>query len=169
MIRSDKESWIADMNAVMKETEATYVAHYQGLTVSAMEKLRGEIRNVGGQVKVAKNRLMRLALDKTDYADLAEHFTGATIVVHSGGSVDMAKALVKFSKENEKLKLLGGAVGSEVLSLEGVMHYATLPSLDEIRGKLVGLFQAPASQIVSIAKAPAQQFPNLFKAYADKK
>ncbi len=157
------------MNAVMKETKATYVAHYQGLTVSAMEKLRDAVRNVGGQVKVAKNRLMRLALDKTDYAGLVEHFAGATIVVHSGGPVDMAKALVEFSKENENLKVLGGAVGSEILSFEDVKYYATLPSFNEIRGKLVGLLQAPASQIVSIAKAPAQQFPNLFRAYADKK
>ncbi len=169
MIRSDKESWIADMNTLMKETDAVYVAHYQGLPVSAMEKLRGEIRKIGGQVKVAKNRLMCLALNKTDYAGLADHFSGATIVVHSGGPVDMAKTLVEFSKENEKLEVLGGAVGSELLSLEDVKHYATLPSFDEIRGKLVGLLQAPASQIVSIAKAPAQQFPNILKAYADKK
>ncbi|MBN1783598.1 MAG: 50S ribosomal protein L10 [Alphaproteobacteria bacterium] len=157
MLRSDKQAWIADMHTAMTDADAVYVAHYQGLTVSAMEELRSEIRKVGGQVKVSKNRLMRLALDKTDYAGIGDLFTGATIVVHGEKVVDMARVLVDFVKENESLKILGGASGAEILSMDVVKYYATLPSLDGIRGTLVGLLQAPASKLARV-----------FKAYADK-
>lgn len=166
--RSEKQAWVADMHTEMKETGGVFVANYQGLTVSAMEDLRSEVRKIGGQAKVARNRLMRLALDKTDYAELGDMFKGATLVVYGAESVDMAKALVNFAKENEALEILGGAVGTEMLSLEGVKHYATLPSLDELRGTIVGLLQAPASKLARVVQAPAGQLARVFKAYADK-
>ncbi|MHA1550007.1 MAG: 50S ribosomal protein L10 [Alphaproteobacteria bacterium] len=167
MNRSDKQSWVVNMHEAMQETESVFVAQYQGLTVSAMEELRSEVRKVGGQVKVAKNRLMRLALEKTDYAPLAKDFSKATVIVYNAEPVDLAKVLVSFNKENEKLVVVSGAIGTDILSPEGIKHYATLPSMDEVRGTLVGLLQAPASKIARIVQAPATQLARVFQAYAD--
>ncbi|MBN2675824.1 MAG: 50S ribosomal protein L10 [Alphaproteobacteria bacterium] len=168
MNRSDKKNWVESMHDMMQNTDSIFVAHYQGLTVSAMENLRHQVRQVGGLIKVPKNRLMRLALENTNYAPLGDLFKEATVVLFNAEPVDLARILVNFSKENELLKVAGGAVGTDILSVEGVKYYATLPSMDELRGTLVGLLQAPASKLARVVQAPASQLARVFQAYADK-
>lgn len=157
MLRSDKQTWIAMMNQSVVSSEALYVAKYQGLSVAQLDRLRQTVRQVGGQVKVAKNRLMRLALKETNYLPLASLFKGTTVVVYNGRPLEIAKALVDFSKDIESFEVLGGAMGAEVLSIDTIKQYAALPSMDQLRGMLIGLLQAPASKVARV-----------FKAYADK-
>jgi large subunit ribosomal protein L10 len=144
------------------------VAHYAGLTVSAMTKLRSEMRGAGGQVKVAKNRLVKLALEGTDAKGIADLLKGPTCLAFSADPVAAPKIAVKFAKANEKFVILGGAMGSTVLDAKGVNSLADLPSLDELRGKLIGLLQAPASKIARTLNEPGAQLARVFGAYGNK-
>ena len=144
------------------------VAHYAGLTVGAMTKLRSEMRGAGGQVKVAKNRLVKLALEGTDAEGIAELLKGPTCLAYSADPVAAPKIAVKFAKANEKFVILGGAMGTTALDAKGVNSLADLPSLDELRGTLIGLLQAPASKIVRTLNEPGAQLARVFAAYGNK-
>ncbi len=156
------------LHDVFARTGVVVVAHYAGLTVAAMTKLRSEMRSAGGQVKVAKNRLVKLALEGTDAKGIADLLKGPTCLAFSPDPVAAPKIAVKFAKANEKFVILGGAMGNTVLDAKGVNALADLPSLDELRGKLVGLLQAPASKIARTVNEPAAKLARVLAAYGKK-
>jgi large subunit ribosomal protein L10 len=133
-----------------------------------MTRLRSDMRSAGGQVKVAKNRLVKLALEGTDAKGIADLLKGPTCLAYSADPIAAPKVAVKFAKANEKFVILGGAMGATVLDAKGVNSLADLPSLDELRGKLIGLIQAPASKIARILNEPGAQLARVFAAYGSK-
>ena len=155
MNKEQKKSYISEMTAQFENSEAVLVAHYQGLTVKQLDELRAEMRKHGIQFKVTKNRITKLALEKSKCKNLSNLFTGPTAVALSNDAIISAKILTKFSKENTNLKILGGIMGKDILDVAGVANVASLPTLDEARAKIVGLLKAPAQKIVSILLAPA--------------
>lgn len=168
MDRTEKEEWVASLHRTFNETGVVIVAHYLGLTVAEMGDLRGRLRDSGAHLKVTKNRLTVRALDGTRYADLAGLFKGPTAIAFSKDPVSVAKVVVGYAKTNPKLVLLGGGLAGQTLNAEGVSALATLPSLDELRGKLIGLINAPATRIAGVLQAPAGQLARVLAAYADK-
>ena len=145
------------MAANFENSEAVLVTHYQGLTVKQLDELRKQMRKQGIQFKITKNRITKLALEKTKCKELANLFTGPTAVALSKDVISTAKILTKFSKENNKLKILGGIMGKEILDVAAVANVATLPTLDEARAKIIGILRSPAQKIVSILLAPASK------------
>ena len=155
MNKDQKKSYIAEMTAQFENSEAVVVTHYQGLTVKQLDELRATMRTHGIQFKVTKNRITKLALEKSKCKNLSNLFTGPTAVALSNDAIISAKILTKFSKENVNLKILGGIMGKDILDAAGVANVATLPTLDEARAKIVGILKAPAQKIASILLAPA--------------
>ena len=168
MDRAAKRELVASMHDVFKDTGVVVVGHFAGLTVAQMTDLRRRVKEAGGTVKVAKNRLAKLALQDTDAAGIADLFKGPTCVAYSPDPIAAAKVAVTYSKENEKLVILGGAMGSTVLDSAGVKALADLPSLDELRAKLIGLVQAPMVKIARIVKEPGGQLARVVQAKAAK-
>lgn len=168
MERAEKREVVSALSDVFANTGVVVVAHYAGLSVSQMTKLRSDMREAGGAVKVAKNRLVKLALDGTDAQGISDLMTGPTCLAYSDDPVAAPKVAVKFAKGNDKFVILGGAMGPTVLDAKGVSSLADLPSLDELRGKLVGLLQAPAGKIARTVSAPASQLARVFGAYGSK-
>ena len=168
MERAQKRDVVTALHDVLAKTGVIVVAHYAGLTVGAMTKLRSEMRGAGGQVKVAKNRLVKLALEGTDAEGIAELLKGPTCLAYSADPVAAPKIAVKFAKANEKFVILGGAMGTTALDAKGVNSLADLPSLDELRGTLIGLLQAPASKIARTLNEPGAQLARVFAAYGNK-
>ena len=168
MERAEKHEFVASLNEVLSSTGVVVVAHYSGLSVAQMTSLRAQVRQAGGTVKVAKNRLAKLALRGTELEHITELFEGPTVIVYSDDPVAAPKAAVEFAKKNEKLVLLGGALGSTNLDADGVKALATMPSLDELRAKLVGMIQTPGTRIAQVLTAPAGQLARVFGAYAKK-
>jgi large subunit ribosomal protein L10 len=168
MERSQKADSVASLNAVFNEAGVVVVTRNLGLTVAQSTTLRNKMRDAGASYKVAKNRLARLAMKNTDYAGLEGHLTGPTALAYSVDPVAAAKAVVEFAKTNDKLEILGGSLGSVALDAEGVKALAAMPSLDELRGKIVGLVNAPATKVVQLINAPAAKLARVFGAYAAK-
>lgn len=167
MDRTQKAQAVEELNSTFAEgTESVVIAHYAGLTVDDMNELRGKAREAGAVVRVAKNRLVKLALKGTTYESLTDLFTGPTIIAYAADPVSAAKVAVEFSNDNEKLVILGGAMGEDVLDVAGVKALSKMPGLNELRGTLVGLIQAPAQKLASISQAPAGQLARVFGAYA---
>ncbi|MBT6221095.1 MAG: 50S ribosomal protein L10 [Rhodospirillaceae bacterium] len=165
--RTEKEDLVSQMHQVFEDTSIVVVTHYSGLTVAEMGELRTQMRDAGAQFKVTKNRLTRLALDGTKFSGLNDLFTGPTAIAYSEDPVAAAKAAVNFAKTNEKLVVLGGALGEDILDVNAVKNLATLPSLDEIRGKIVGLLNAPATKIAGVLQAPAGQLARVVSAHSE--
>lgn len=165
MERAEKREMVAALHDVFAKTGVVVVAHYAGLSVAAMTKLRRDMRSAGGQVKVAKNRLVKLALEGTDAKGIADLLRGPTCIAYSADPIAAPKIAVKFAKANEKFVILGGTMGQTVLDAQGVSSLANLPSLDELRGKLIGLMQAPASKIARTLTEPGAQLARVFGAY----
>ena len=157
MSKEKKQVYINEMKSQFDKSEAVIVAHYQGLTVSQLDELRAKMRENGIQFKITKNRITKIAIENTRCRDLRDLFKGPTAVALSKDAITSAKILTKFSKDNEKLKILGGIMGNEVLDVLGVQNVATLPSLDEARAKIVGILRSPAQKIASILLAPASK------------
>ena len=157
MSKEKKQIYINEMKSQFDKSEAVIVAHYQGLTVSQLDELRAKMRENGIQFKITKNRITKIALENTRCRDLRDLFKGPTAVALSKDAITSAKILTKFSKDNEKLKILGGIMGNDVLDVLGVQNVATLPSLDEARAKIVGILRSPAQKIASILLAPASK------------
>ena len=164
--RAAKKQAIEDLNGVFKDTSVAIVAHYSGLTVAQMQKLRTQMKQAGATVKVTKNSLTKIALEGTDVASISGLMKGPTLIAYSSDPVAAPKVAVDFAKGNEKLVILGGAMGTTALNVDGVKALATLPSLDELRAKLVGLIQAPATKVAQLANAPAAKLARVFGAYA---
>ena len=157
MSKDKKQIYIEDMKTQFDNSQAVIVAHYQGLTVNQLDELRAQMREHGIIFKITKNRITKLALEKTRCKDLSELFTGPTAVALSDDAIISAKILTKFSKENENLKILGGIMGGDILDVAGVQNVATLPTLDEARAKIVGILRSPAQKLASILLAPASK------------
>ena len=155
MNKEQKRNYIKNMTAQFENSEAVLVTHYQGLNMKQLDVLRKQMREHGIQFKITKNRITKLALEKTKCKDLANLFTGPTAVALSKDAISSAKILTKFSKENNNLKILGGIMGNEILDVAGVANVATLPTLDEARAKIIDILSSPAQKIVSILLAPA--------------
>ncbi|MEO5338232.1 MAG: 50S ribosomal protein L10 [Magnetospirillum sp. WYHS-4] len=168
MDRTEKQELVAQFRSLFEGSGAVVVAHYSGMTVAQLEILRKRMREAGANFKVSKNRLTRLALEGTDFQGLQDLFKGPTAIAYSKDPVAPAKVAVEFAKTNDKLVILGGGMGKQVLDVEGVKALASLPSLDELRGKLVGLLVAPATKIAGVVQAPAGKLARVVKAYADK-
>jgi len=166
--RAAKSELVAALGEVFKATKVVVVAHYSGLTVAQMQTLRRQMKQAGASVKVAKNRLAKIALDGTDVAAVAPLLKGPTVIAYSGDPVAAPKVAIEFAKTNEKFVILGGAMGTTALNPDSVKALASLPSLDELRGKLVGLIQAPATKIAQVVNAPAAKLARVFQALADK-
>ena len=168
MDRSQKTQAVAELNSTFNEVAVVVVTRNLGMTVKQSTDLRNKAREAGASYKVAKNRLAKIAIDGTDYAVLADLLTGPTALSYSTDPVAAAKVVTDFAKTNDKLEIVGGAMGSMLLDANGVKALASLPSLDELRGKIVGLLQAPAAKLASITQAPAAQLARVFNAYAEK-
>ena len=166
MDRAEKREMVATLNQVFNNTGAIVVAHYSGLTVAQMSTLRRQMREAGATVKVAKNRLAKIALEGTDVAHIGTLLTGPTVLAYSDDPVAAPKVAVDFAKGNEKFVILGGSMGASSLDPDGVKALASLPSLDELRAKIVGLVQAPATKIAQLSTAPAAKLARVFGAYA---
>jgi large subunit ribosomal protein L10 len=166
--RAEKAKVIAALNEVFKDTGAVVVARYTGLTVAAMTAFRARMREAGGTVRVAKNRLAQRALDGTDVSHLKDLLKGPTVMAFSHDPIAAPKVAVDFAKVNDKLVILGGAMGKTNLDANGVKALAALPSLDQLRAKLVGLLATPATRVAQVVAAPAAQLARVFNAYADK-
>ena len=157
MDKAKKQNYISEMTTQFDKSEAVIVTHYKGLTVSQLDELRAKMREHGIIFKVTKNRITKLALEKTRCKELSDLFTGPTAVALSQDAITSAKILTNFSKENSNLKILGGIMGNDILDVAGVKNVATLPSLDEARAKIVGILRSPAQKIASILLAPASK------------
>jgi large subunit ribosomal protein L10 len=166
--RAAKSELVGVLGEVFKTTKVVVVAHYSGLTVAQMQNLRRQMKQAGASVRVAKNRLAKIALEGSDVASIAPLLKGPTLIAFSGDPVAAPKVAVDFAKANDKLVILGGAMGKTALNPDGVKALATLPSLDELRAKLVGLIQAPATKIAQLTTAPAAKLARVFGAYANK-
>ena len=161
MNRSEKKDFVENLKNEFNNSSSVIVAHYSGLTVNQVEDLRKEMRNNGAKFKVTKNRLTKLALEQTQFRDIADLFTGPTAIAYSDDPVAPAKVAVSFEKKLEKFKIIGGAYNGEKIDLEKINFLASLPSMDELRGKIVGLISGPAQKIASIVKEPAGQMARL--------
>jgi large subunit ribosomal protein L10 len=159
--RSEKKDFVQKLKEEIDMSSSVIVTHYSGLTVNESEQLRLEMRNNGAKFKVTKNRLTKLALEQTHFKNLADLFTGPTAIAYSDDPVAPAKVAVSFEKKLEKFKIIGGGYDGEKIDLEKINFLATLPSVDELRGKIVGLISAPAQKIASIVKEPAGQMVRL--------
>ena len=166
MDRAAKQESITTLKGVFKTSNVVVVAHYAGLTVAQMQALRSQARQAGASVKVAKNRLAKIALEGTDVASIGALLKGPTVIAYSGDPIAAPKVTSDFAKANEKFVILGGAMGKTALNPDGVKALATMPSLDELRAKLVGLVQAPATKVAQVVNAPAAKLARVFGAYA---
>ena len=168
MDRAAKSELVTTLGEVFKAANVVVVAHYSGLTVVQMQHLRRQMKQAGASVKVAKNRLARIALEGSDVASIAPLLKGPALIAFSGDPVAAPKVAVDFAKTHERFVILGGAMGKTSLDPNGVKALAALPSLDELRARLVGLIQAPATKIAQVVTAPAAKVARVVQAYASK-
>ncbi len=166
MDRSQKAESVASLNAVFNEVGVVVITRNHVMTVAQSTALRGKIREAGASYKVAKNRLAKLAIKDTAYEGLGDMLTGPTAIAASLDPVAAAKAVVDFAKTTDKIEIVGGSMGTQVLNAEGVKALASMPSLDELRAKLIGLVQAPATKVAQLTTAPAAKLARVFGAYA---
>ena len=154
MDKDKKKIYINEMKNFFSKTSSVLVTHYQGLTVKQIDELRSEMRKHGVMFKITKNRITKLALEGSKYKKLESLFSGPTAVAFSEDAITSAKILTKFAKKNSNLKIIGGIMEEEPLSVEEVEKIATLPTLDEARAKIIGILTTPAQKIISILLAP---------------
>jgi large subunit ribosomal protein L10 len=166
--RSEKTEAIAELNQIFKDASLMVVTRQSGLTVQEVTDLRRKIRAAGASYKVAKNRLTLRALEGTPFKALGSLFKGPTAIAYSKDPVAAAKVVSAFAKNNEKLTIVGGALGENTLDVAGVQALAALPSLDALRAKIIGLLQAPATKVAGVLQAPAGQVARVFSAYGAK-
>lgn len=169
MDRAQKAEVVENLTGVFAESGSVVVAHYTGMTVAELTKFRSELRAAGATFKIAKNRLAKRALQEgRGPAKLADLFTGPTGIAYAKDPVAAPKISAKYAKENDKLVILGGALGEVFMSADAVKALADLPSIDVLRAKLIGLIQAPATKIAGVVAAPAGQLARVVGAYAKK-
>jgi len=163
--RARKAELVAELQKTFESSNLVVVAQQTGLTVAEMSDLRKQMRDAGASFKVTKNRLAKIALKGTQFEGLADSFTGPTAIAVSQDPVAAAKVAVEFADKNEKLQIVCGALDAEALDADRIKALARLPSLDELRGKIVGLLQAPATKVAGVLQAPGGQLARVFAAY----
>ncbi len=168
MDRKEKAELVSSLNASVQTQGVVVVTRNLGMTVAQSTVLRQKMREAGATYKVTKNRLAKIAIEGTDYAGIADLLTGPVGLATSSDPVTAAKIAVEFAKTNDKLEIVGGGMGTQVLDAEGIKALAALPSLDELRAKIIGLVQAPATKLATVIQAPAAQLARVFNAYAEK-
>ncbi len=168
MDRAEKKELVAHLNDVFQKASVVVVAHYSGLTVAQLQRLRKQMGDAGAKVQVSKNRLAKIALEGTNVASISALMQGPTLIAYSDDPVAAPKTAVAFAKDFDKFVILGGAMGSTALDVSGVRALATMPSLDEMRARLVGLIQAPATKLARLTTAPAGKLARVFNAYAER-
>lgn len=168
MDRAEKREFVSQLNEVFNNAGSVIVAHYAGLTVAQMNDLRSKMRAAGGTVKVAKNRLAKIALQGTESEGMTALFQGQTLIAFSDDPVTAPKVAADFAKTNDNLVILGGMMGPTTLDADGVKALAAMPSLDELRARLAGMISTPATRIARIVNALAGQLARVFGAYARK-
>lgn len=168
MDRSQKANSVAQLSDVFNEAGVVVITRNLGMSVAQSTELRSKMRDAGASYKVAKNRLAKLALKDTDYAGLEEYLNGPTAIAYSTDPVAAARAAVDFAKTTDKIEIVGGSMGAQKLDEAGVRALASMPSLDELRAKLVGLVNAPATKVAQVVNAPAAKLARVFGAYAAK-
>ena len=168
MKRSDKNDFVQKLKDELKGSSSVIVAHYDGLSVSETDSLRKEMRNSGAKFKVTKNRLTKIALADTPYESISDLFAGPTAIAYSSDPVAPAKVSVIFEKKLENFKIIGGSYDGKKIDIDKINFLASLPSLDQIRGILLGLLNAPAQKIAAVVQAPAGQLARLVNARSEK-
>lgn len=168
MKREQKEQIVESLHNTLSNVNLVVVTHYSGLTVAELTDLRRKMKEEGAVFQVAKNRLLKRAAEGTQYSSILEMFSGPVAIAVSNDPVAAAKVAVSYSKSNEKLIVIGGSLGSEILDSGGIKSLAALPSLDSLRGKLVGVIQAPATKVAGVLQAPASQLARVVSAYSTK-
>ena len=153
MNREEKAQLLSELNELFNNSEVVVVSHYKGLTVAEVSELRNNVRKAGAGFKVTKNRITRLALKGTKFEGLVDLFKGPTAIAFASDPISACKACVEFAKTNEKLLIVGGAMGTGVISIDEIKKLASIPSMDELRAKIIGLLQAPAAQLARVTKA----------------
>lgn len=169
MNRSEKQEFITEIQEQLLSSKAVIVTHYHGLTVSQITNLRKRMREVGATFRVAKNSLTKIAISDSALDNAKSHLVGPVALAYSDDLVGLAKVLVKFAKENNNLKILGGIVENQEVNSEGVTELSKMLSLDELRAKIVGIINTPARNLVGLLQAPAGQLARVLNAYATKK
>lgn len=168
MERAEKVELVASLQSALAGAGSIVVAQNTGLTVADMENLRRQMKAAGGQVKVAKNRLAKLALKETDNADMSALFTGPTVIAYSEDPMIAPKIAAGFADKNPKFVILGGAMGATGLDVDNVKALAIMPSLDQLRATLAGMLKQPGTRIASVVQAPGGNIARVLAAYADK-
>jgi len=161
MNKDQKKNYITEMSTQFENSKAVMVTHYQGLTMVQLDELRIKMREHGIVFKITKNRITKLALEKTKCKDLSDLFTGPTAVAFGDDAIMSARILSKFAKDNENLKLIGGIMDNEILDQTGVQKVASLPTLDEARANIIGILNTPTSKLVSILLAYSEKMSSL--------
>ena len=167
MDRDEKKDLVAGLNRLFSEVSVVVVTRNHGLTVSQVTDLRNRMRGAGAAYKVHKNTLARIALEGTPFAAITDMLVGPTALATSTDPVAAAKIAVEFAKTTEKFEIIGGAIGAQLLDLNGVKALAELPSLDELRAKILGVLVAPATKLAQLVNAPAAKLARVFAAYGD--
>lgn len=168
MLRSEKKEFVAELESIYKDSNSVIFTHYHGLTVSQITVLRAALRAKGASFKVVKNTLSNIAAGNSGLASAASMFSGPTAIAYSDDLIAAAKVVTDFAKTNNNLKIVGGVIGNEFVDASGVEKVAKLPSLDELRAKIVGVLQAPATRIACVLGAPASKVARVLNAYATK-
>lgn len=168
MLRAEKHEFVAELEELYKQSSSVIITHYHGLTVSQVTVLRRSLKAKGAGLKVVKNTLSKIAAVNAGIDSLAGMLSGPTAVAYSQDPVEAAKVVVEFAKTNQSLKIIGGLVNNQLLDANSVQLLAKLPSLNELRGKIIGILQAPATRIAGVLQAPASGLARIFQAYADK-
>lgn len=168
MDRAQKAELVAELSQTFNEVSAVIITRNLGLTVAQSTALRVKAREAGAQYRVSKNRLAKIAIKDTDYASIGDMLVGPVGLATSTDPVAAAKVAVEFAKTTDKFEIVGGAMGSTILDVNGVKALAELPSLDELRAKIIGLVNAPATKLAQLSTAPAAKLARVFGAYGDK-
>ena len=167
MLRSEKQSFVSDLEKIYQDSNSVIITHYHGLTVSEITMLRCSLRENGAFLKIVKNTLSKIAASNSKIKHDPEMFSGPTAIAYSEDPVAAAKGVVEFAKANDNLKIIGGIVNNEILDASSIQRLAKLPSLDQLRGKIVGILQAPASNLARVIQAPAGALARVIQAYAE--
>lgn len=165
MNRLQKSEFIEDFKEEINNATTLVIVHYQGLSVAESTELRNIVRNNGSKIKITKNKLTKIALQDTQFENVSELLTGPTAICYGEDPVGTCKAIAKFANDNDKLKIIGGGYEGNLLSIADIDDLSKLPSIDELRGKIVGLLSAPAGKVASVLQAPAGQLARVFSAY----
>jgi large subunit ribosomal protein L10 len=168
MDRAQKSEQVAELKQVFNESGAVVITRNLGLTVAQSTDLRNRMRDAGARFRVAKNTLALIAVEGTTYGPISDMLTGPTALATSSDPIAAAKVAVDFAKTTDRFEIVGGAMGDTLLDVSGVKALAELPSLDELRARIVGLIQAPATKVAQVIQAPAAQLARVFGAYAAK-